>query len=62
MEASDRVTWMRCPNCQRPAAVGWLDARPIEFDCPGGCHPSEEQVQALADGRGRSPAAWLTRP
>ena len=34
---SERVTWETCPNCQRLAAVGWLDGMPMEFDCPNGC-------------------------
>jgi hypothetical protein len=62
MEASERVTWEDCPVCQRVAAVGWVNARPVEFDCPGGCSLDPEQVGAFAARRGRPPAAWLTRP
>jgi hypothetical protein len=60
MESSERVTWEDCPNCRRAAAVGWLDGRPVEFDCPGGCWLSAAQVQAFA-GRRRAPVDWLTR-
>jgi hypothetical protein len=52
MEASERVTWEDCPCCRRAAAVGWVDGRPVEFDCPRGCHLSAEQVQAFAAGPG----------
>jgi hypothetical protein len=48
MEASERVTWENCPSCQRPAAVGWMEGRAVEFDCPGGCSPSPAQVRAIA--------------
>jgi hypothetical protein len=48
MDVSERVTWAVCPDCGRPAAVGWLDDVPVEFDCPGGCLPSLEEVRALA--------------
>jgi hypothetical protein len=50
MEVSERVTWELCPNCDRLAAVGWLDEEAIEFDCPGGCLVSVEQVRELAPG------------
>jgi hypothetical protein len=62
MEASERVTWEQCPVCQRPAAVGWLNAQPVEFDCAAGCCLSVEQVQVFAARRGRPPVDWLTRP
>ncbi len=71
MEPSEQVTWEDCPNCQRAAAVGWVDGRPIEFDCPHGCRLTAEQVQAFARrggppvdglaGDGRGPAA-LSEP
>ncbi|MGY1733535.1 hypothetical protein ACI798_18660 [Geodermatophilus sp. SYSU D01045] len=61
MEASERVTWEDCPNCRRPAAVGWVDGRAVEFDCPGGCRPSETQLEAFAARRARPPVVWLTR-
>jgi hypothetical protein len=61
MEASERVTWEDCPNCQRAAAVGWVSGRPVEFDCPRGCCLSAEQVQAFDARRGRRPVDWLTR-
>jgi hypothetical protein len=51
MEPSERVTWEICPNCQREAAVGWIDAQAVEFDCQGGgCWLSPEQLHALAPG------------
>jgi hypothetical protein len=34
---SERVTWETCPECRRPAAVGWVDGDPVEFDCPQEC-------------------------
>jgi hypothetical protein len=61
MEPSERVTWEDCPNCRRAAAVGWLDGRPIEFDCPRGCRLSAEQVRTFAARRGRPAVDWLTR-
>jgi hypothetical protein len=61
MEPSERVTWEDCPNCRRAAAVGWLDGRPIEFDCPRGCCLSAEQAQIFAARRGRPAVDWLTR-
>jgi hypothetical protein len=51
MDVSERVTWEDCPNCGRPAAVGWLDEFPIEFDFTGGCLLSLQQIRALATGR-----------
>ena len=62
MEASERVTWENCPTCQRAAAVGWVDERPMEFDCPGGCRLSPAQVDLFAARRGRPSVEWLTRP
>ena len=55
MEASERVTWEDCPNCRRAAAVGWVNGRPVEFDCPRGCCLSAEQVQAFDARHGRRP-------
>jgi len=52
MDPSERVTWENCPNCGRPAAVGWLNGRPIEFDCPAGCSLDSAEVQSFAAGRG----------
>jgi hypothetical protein len=50
MEPSERVTWEICPNCQREAAVGWVDGQAVEFDCQGGCWLSPEQVHAFTPG------------
>jgi hypothetical protein len=61
MEATERVTWEDCPNCRRPAAVGWLRGRPTGFDCPHGCRLSSGQVEVLTAAVGRPPAGWLTR-
>jgi len=58
---SERVTWENCPNCWRVAAVGWVNGRPVEFDCPGGCRLTTDQVKAFVARRGRPPAEWLTR-
>jgi hypothetical protein len=44
---SDRVTWESCPSCARPAAVGWIDGDPVEFDCPRGCSLSTDQLTAV---------------
>lgn len=57
---TEHVTWESCPACHRPAAVGWLDDVPLEFDCPAGCRLTDAQVRAFADKR-RSPAEWLNR-
>jgi hypothetical protein len=62
MEPSERVTWEDCPDCRRPAAVGWVDERPVEFDCPRGCRLSVELVRALAAGRGRPPVGGPGAP
>ena len=61
MEPSERVTWEDCPSCRRAAAVGWVDGRPVEFDCPHGCFLSADQLRALAPRRGRPPAGGLAR-
>ena len=60
VESSERVTWEDCPNCQRAAAVGWVNRQPVEFDCPRGCRLSAEQVQAFAARRGRPRVDRLT--
>jgi hypothetical protein len=52
MSLSERVTWETCPNCGRSAAVGWLDANPVEFDCPGGCQVSGGEFRRRAHGAG----------
>jgi hypothetical protein len=44
MPNSERITWEPCPGCGQPAAVGWLDGRPVEFDCPDGCLVSVDQL------------------
>jgi hypothetical protein len=61
MELSDGVTLEDCPNCQRVAAVGWLDGQVLVFDCPAGCGLSAGQRDTFAARRGRPPVAWLTR-
>jgi hypothetical protein len=45
--ASERITWESCLRCGRPAAVGWLDGVPVEFDCTGGCTPTEHDMSRL---------------
>ena len=45
---SDRVTWEVCPGCGRTAAVGWIEERPVEFDCTAGCHVTAGQLRDLA--------------
>ena len=61
MEPSERVTWEGCPQCRRVAAVGWVDGRPVEFDCPGGCRLDAAQVKVFAVRRGTPAVDWLTR-
>jgi hypothetical protein len=49
---SERVTWEICLECRRPAAVGWIDGNPVEFDCPRGCtHPVADLRAAFMPGR-----------
>ena len=49
---SERVTWETCPECRRPAAVGWVDGDPVEFDCPRECTlPAGELRTAFVPGR-----------
>jgi hypothetical protein len=43
------------------AAVGWVDGRPVEFDCPGGCRLDAAQVKVFAVRRGTPAVDWLTR-
>lgn len=57
---SDSVTWETCPNCHRPAAVGWQNGMAVEFDCPAGCSITRDQVRAFADQR-RPAVEWLSR-
>jgi hypothetical protein len=44
---SERVTWETCPACGRPAAVGWFDGDPVEFDCPRGCSLPTREMTAV---------------
>jgi hypothetical protein len=46
MPDSERVTWEECPGCREPAAVGWWQGRPVEFDCPRGCQVSLDQFES----------------
>ncbi|WP_448625645.1 hypothetical protein [Geodermatophilus sp. URMC 64] len=58
---SERVTWETCPRCGRSAAVGWVDGRAVEVDCPGGCAlPSAEfaRQKAKAEGTTSSVERW----
>jgi len=50
MDVSEQVSWEKCPVCGGAAAVGWLDGQPVEFDCPGGCWPTVEQIRSLLAG------------
>lgn len=61
MEPSERMTWEDCPNCRRVAAVGWVDGRPVEVDCPGGCCLDAAQVEVFAVRRGRPAVDRSTR-
>ena len=52
---SERVTWETCPECRRPAAVGWADGNPVEFDCPRECTlPVAGLLAAFMPGRATS--------
>jgi hypothetical protein len=44
---SERVTWETCPECRRPAAVGWVDGDPVEFDCPQECTLTADELRAV---------------
>ena len=55
---SEVITWETCPTCRRYAALGWLDGFPVEFDCPGGCRLSMNQLRAFAIRR-RPAVRWL---
>ena len=58
--SSDEITWEVCPVCGRPAAVGWIDAYPAEFDCTAGCLPSIAQIRRFAE-RQSPTLSWLRR-
>jgi hypothetical protein len=57
----ERVSWEVCPGCGRTAAVGWIDDRPVEFDCTAGCQLTAAQIRAFTHRR-RPTSNWLTRP
>jgi hypothetical protein len=66
--ASERITWETCPHCGLTAAVGWLDEVPDEFDCTGGCAPTEQDLGRLRRAAGGSSslgrgvdATWRSR-
>jgi hypothetical protein len=52
MPASELITWEQCPTCRQPAAVGWWQGRPVEFDCPQGCSvlPDQLDVRCAHEG------------
>ena len=62
MNPGERVTWEDCPACERPAAVGWVGGRPVEFDCPGGCRLSTAQFGLFTARRGRLLVDRLAQP
>jgi CheY-like chemotaxis protein len=51
MDASERVSWAKCPNCGDLVAVGWRDGNPVAADCVGGCLLRLEDVQISAASR-----------
>ena len=57
---SESISWETCPICLRPAAVGWRNGRPVEFDCPARCRLDLTQLSAFAERR-RPVVEWLTR-
>jgi hypothetical protein len=60
MPDSERVTWEECPSCRQPAAVGWVNDRPVEFDCPAGCRLSVDQFEGFGTRLGVRPHAdWF---
>jgi hypothetical protein len=56
---SERISWLRCPACGGPAAVGWettawsdgepVEQVPVEFDCSAGCPVSLEEIPLRRD-------------
>lgn len=52
---SDHVTWVECPGCGRPAAVGWLDGALVEFDCLSGCLFTPSEVRSAGSTHGWTP-------
>jgi hypothetical protein len=52
---SERVSWIECPECGAPAAVGWattawaegqsVEEVPVELDCSAGCPVSLEEFR-----------------
>lgn len=58
---SERVTWETCPNCQRLAAVAWLNGTPVVCDCPNGCRLPRSRIESAFTwwpvARGRESAA-----
>ena len=62
---SERLTWESCPECRRLAAVGWLDGRPVQFDCPNGCRLPQSRITTTftswpLTARRRPPVSVLT--
>lgn len=56
---SEHISWETCPQCHRPAAVGWIDGHPGEFDCLSRCPVTVSELRQLAAGvkeRGEGPA------
>jgi hypothetical protein len=53
-DMSELVTWSDCPRCGGQAAIGWEwigeeggIARPVEYDCRGGCQLTAEELGAV---------------
>jgi CheY-like chemotaxis protein len=51
MDASEGVSWAKCPDCGDLVAVGWRDGHPVAADCVGGCLLRLEDVQISAASR-----------
>ena len=43
---SERVSWVTCPHCEAPAALGWKGNTPVEFDCRSGCRIADADIAA----------------
>jgi hypothetical protein len=49
------VTWVECPTCGHPAAIGWADRAAVEFDCTWGCRLSEPEIELIVMWRNEWP-------
>lgn len=52
---SERVSWITCPHCDAPVALGWQGSTPVEFDCRSGCRITGVDLAAHFPGPSRAP-------